>query len=254
LTLRDIKEAERTIIGHRGSGAGIHPSGVRENTIPSFDLTFHEGAGEVEMDLALTSDNVIVIVHNDAVVYNRNKIKIQNITFNELRKIQPEIPTLDEVMSRFPHRQFIAELKSHTRWDHIIDILHEKGLLAGDGRMKFISFNPDALLKIKKTATETYCSLIVTATEPKFSPFVTNKHIAWCKINHIEEIAGHVWLFTERMIERTHEASLKAGLGQIDSDRSLRKAMRCHVKRLYTNRVEWLIKRLNPHCSKNIPQ
>ena len=236
-------EIQQTIIGHRGSGAGIHPSGVRENTIPSFELAFKNGADEVEMDLALTADDVIVIAHDDYITSDRKKIKIQTIPFAVLRKIMPDIPSLEEVMNRFPSGRFIAELKSHTRWNHIIDILHEKGFLAGDGRMKFISFNPDALLKIKKTVSETYCVLIATASEPKFSPFVTNKHIAWCNDYHIDEIAGHVWLFMEKMISRTHEAGLIAGLGQIDSDRSFRKAMRCGISRLYTNRVEWLVKK-----------
>ena len=251
MIIRDVNEAGKTIIGHRGSGAGMHPSGVRENTIPSFDLAFNEGANEIEMDLALTADDVIVIAHNDAVVCNRNQIKIQNIPFNELRKIQPDIPSLDEVMSRFPLNTFTAELKLHTQWDKIIDILEEKRLLAGDGRMKFISFNPDALLKIKRTVSEAYCVLIATTTEPRLSPFVTHKHIDWCKIHHIEEIAGHAWLFTERMIEKTHEAGLKAGLGQIDSNRSLRKAIRCHVTRLYTNRVGWLAENLIPYLRIN---
>lgn len=238
---------QRTIIGHRGSGAGIHPSGVRENTIPSFEMAFKEGADEIEMDLALTADNVIVIVHNDAVLYNKNKIKIQNTPFNELKIIQPDIPSLNEVMNRFPSSWFIAEFKSYSRWDTIIDVLNEKGYLSGQARMKFISFNPETLMKVKSANPDVYCSLIATASEPRLSPFVTAKHIEWCLDHHIEEIAGHVWLFSDRMISRTHEAGLIAGLGQIDSDRSFRKAMRCGISRLYTNRVEWLVKKTNQH-------
>ncbi len=214
-------------------------------------MAFKAGADEIEMDLALTADHVIVISHDEYIISDRGRIKIQNILFNEIRNIQPDIPSLDEVMYRFPSGRFIMELKSRSQWDMIIDVLNEKGYLSGQARIKFISFNPEALMKVKSANPDVYCSLIATASEPRLSPFVTSKHIEWCLSHHVEEIAGHVWLFTEKMIHRTHEAGLLAGLGQIDSVRGLRKAIRCNVRRLYTNRIGWLTASLNRNLHVN---
>ena len=243
--------SQQTVIGHRGSGTGKHPSGVRENTIPSFEMAFKEGADEIEMDLALTADEVIVLAHDEFIISKRKKIFIQDTSFAEIKKIHPDVPSLEEVLNRFPRGTFTAELKLHTRWDRIVDVMNEKGYLSSHARMKFISFNPEALMKVKTANPQIYCSLIATAAEPRLSPFVTSKHIEWCLSHHIEEIAGHVWLFTERMINRTHEAGLLAGLGQIDSERGLRKAIRCNVRRLYTNRIGWLTASLNRNLHVN---
>lgn len=233
-----------TIIGHRGCGVGRHPAGVYENTIPAFRLAFDEGADEVEMDLSLTADNQIVMVHDEHIRTKRKKMAIRSLKLTELQSLRPEIPTLEEVLNYFPERRFTVELKSHTRWDIITDKLYDKGYLSAGGRLRIISFNPEALLRVKTQSPDIHCGLIATATEPRLSPFVTEKHIAWCKEHGIDEIAGHVWLFTGKMAARVREEKLQVGLGQVDTAWSLRKAVRYGVMRLYTNRPGWLVSQI----------
>ena len=55
----------RTILvhGHRGSRA-TRP----ENTIPAFEYAIHHGADVIELDLAVTKDNVLVVSHYPSIV------------------------------------------------------------------------------------------------------------------------------------------------------------------------------------------
>ena len=117
--------------GHRGARA-IYP----ENTIPAFEYAIKIGADVLEMDVAVTKDNVLVISHDPHINAEICKgphpgIAIHELTLAELReydcgalknphfpKQQPvpgtRIPTLDEVLSlsRGNSVQFNIETKS----------------------------------------------------------------------------------------------------------------------------------------------
>ena len=117
--------------GHRGARA-IYP----ENTIPAFEYAIQIGADVLEMDVAVTKDNVLVISHDPHINAEICKgphpgIAIHELTLSELReydcgalknphfsKQQPvpgtRIPALDEVLSlaRGNNVQFNIETKS----------------------------------------------------------------------------------------------------------------------------------------------
>ncbi len=240
-----------TIIGHRGSGAGVSSSGLKENTLASFASAFAYGCDEVELDLALTADGEIVVYHDEYLKVPGSRVKIHSVTLNQMKSIDPDIPALDEVMEAFPKKFFTAEIKSHSPWPEIIARLAGKPYWPDSERIKIISFNPEALLMVKRDYQAVYGNLIATATEPKFSPWVTQRHIRWCVDHGIEEISGQTWLFSARMIDRARDAGLITGLGMIDSDRALSKALKTKVTRLYTNRAEWLKKSLPLVIGKN---
>jgi glycerophosphoryl diester phosphodiesterase len=117
--------------GHRGARA-MRP----ENTIPAFEYAIEAGADVLEMDVAVTKDNVLVISHDPHINPEICKgphtgIAIRQLTLSELReydcgalknprfsKQQPvpgtRIPTLDEVLSLSTkgNIQFNIETKS----------------------------------------------------------------------------------------------------------------------------------------------
>ena len=112
--------------GHRGARA-IYP----ENTLPAFQYAIEQGADVLEMDLAVTKDNVVVVSHDPHINAEictgprPGAIAIHELTLAELQQYdcgtlknrrfpqqQPapgaRIPTLDEVLdlSRFGDVQF----------------------------------------------------------------------------------------------------------------------------------------------------
>lgn len=130
--LMTINAAPRILVhGHRGARA-IYP----ENTIPAFEYAIKIGADYLEMDVAVSRDNVLVISHDPHINPEICKgphpgVAIHELTLAQLReydcgalknphfpKQQPvpgtRIPTLDEVLSlsRGNGVQFNIETKS----------------------------------------------------------------------------------------------------------------------------------------------
>ena len=72
--------------GHRGARARLP-----ENTLPAFEYAIHEGVDALEMDMAVTKDNVIVISHDPILETPvcsgpRNGVVIHTLTLAEVRQ------------------------------------------------------------------------------------------------------------------------------------------------------------------------
>jgi glycerophosphoryl diester phosphodiesterase len=70
------------IIAHRGASAN-----VPENTLAAFELAIQENADMIELDIKLTADEEVVVIHDQTVNRTTNGTrKVKNLTFAELRK------------------------------------------------------------------------------------------------------------------------------------------------------------------------
>ena len=140
-------------IGHRGA-SGYAP----EHTFASYDLALAMGADYIEQDLQLTSDGVLVVLHDDTLdrtarglpenctgrVDTKTLAQIKTCDvgswFNETRPAlaRPEyvgltIPTLEEVFQRYRKRvNYYIETKSPDSADHmeerLLELLDRYGL------------------------------------------------------------------------------------------------------------------------------
>lgn len=69
-----------TLIGHRGCGSRRHSKNIyTENTIDSFHKAYEDGAVMVELDTHLTSDNEVIVYHDDFIGNKR----ICDLTYKE---------------------------------------------------------------------------------------------------------------------------------------------------------------------------
>lgn len=82
-------------IAHRG---GFGDTGTKENTLAAFARTASTGADGVEFDVHSTLDDVLVVHHDDTFTVKNMSYSIEEMFFDELRAVKPEIPTLDEVL------------------------------------------------------------------------------------------------------------------------------------------------------------
>jgi glycerophosphoryl diester phosphodiesterase len=79
------------IIGHRGA-RGLAP----ENTLASLAHALKHHVDEIEVDVRITADNVAVLHHDATVQVGDNKQQIATHTLAQLRKLKPDLATLDE--------------------------------------------------------------------------------------------------------------------------------------------------------------
>ena len=92
------------VFAHRGDSAH-----AKENTIEAFSLARDAGADGIEFDVRLTSDNVMIVHHNDQV---RGYGVLRRRRFAELREELPWIPTVDEVLEVAGDMFLNAEIKN----------------------------------------------------------------------------------------------------------------------------------------------
>jgi glycerophosphoryl diester phosphodiesterase len=117
------------VIAHRGA-SGDYP----ENTIPAFNAARMMGAPYIELDVHLTRDGEIAVIHDDdlrrvaahdGVVREMTMVEVKaadaghNFTRDRGRNFPfrgqgIRAPALSEVFAAFPHQRFILEIKETT--------------------------------------------------------------------------------------------------------------------------------------------
>lgn len=105
------------IYGHRGASEY-----APENTMEAFKLAYEMGADGIELDVQLTIDGQLVVIHDETVDRVSNGVGfVKDMTLGELKSLQfnrthPEyndvrIPLLEEVLDYFSHRQFLINIE-----------------------------------------------------------------------------------------------------------------------------------------------
>lgn len=95
------------LLAHRG----LHTR-ERENTIASFRAALEAGADGVELDVHLTKDGRLAVIHDSNTSRTAGiSLDVESSTLEELRAADEEIPTLEDVFQAFPDILYDIELK-----------------------------------------------------------------------------------------------------------------------------------------------
>lgn len=159
LNLNYISLKRPAIFAHRGSSAF-----APENTLSAFKLAVIHHADAIELDVKLSSDDQVVVMHDDTV--NRTTDgsgRIRNLSLNELKKLDAgskfdstfkseTIPTLAEVFEAVGQQIFInIELTNYSSPtdnlpEKVISLIKQFGL---ENSTLLSSFNFIALIKAR---------------------------------------------------------------------------------------------------------
>lgn len=153
--------AENIIIAHRGESYD-----APENTLAAINLAWKRKVQAVEIDVQLTIDNEIVVIHDkDTLRISGKKKIIRKSTLKELKILNAgfhkegnwedeRIPCLDEVLATVPRNcKLIIEIKSD---DSILPKLaHELSQTSlNTSQIELIAFNAITLAKAKQLMPE----------------------------------------------------------------------------------------------------
>lgn len=113
------------IIGHRGA-SGNSP----ENTIESFQKAILMHAGGIEFDVHLTSDQEIVVIHDDSVDRTTSgKGLVQNMSLRQLQELKIDnrlqIPTLKQVLDLSSEILMNIELKGENTAEPVAKLIEK---------------------------------------------------------------------------------------------------------------------------------
>ena len=152
------------VYAHRGDR-----SRAADNTLEAFDLAVEAGSDGIELDVRRTADGVLVITHDPRV---GSLPPVAEMTFADLRKAAPAVPTLSETLAHVPRTVFLnVEIKNAAHEpgfdpdrsvvDETIAVIERLDDL---DRVLMSSFDPVAVERTRSVAPGVLTGLLVTGT------------------------------------------------------------------------------------------
>ncbi|HEV7720440.1 MAG TPA: glycerophosphodiester phosphodiesterase [Iamia sp.] len=184
--------AEAVVVGHRGA-SGYAP----EHTFASYDLALEQGADYIEQDLQLTSDGVLVVLHDDTLdrtargpaesctgpVAEKTLAQLQECEvgswFNEANPhladpafAELRIPTMEAVLDRYGTEvSYYIETKADDARtgmeEALLDLLDDAGLGSpeeGSRQVLIQSFSPESLRLVHSLRPELPLVLLIVVS------------------------------------------------------------------------------------------
>ncbi len=250
-----MEKQKTLIIAHRGESFD-----APENTLASINLAWERNADAVEIDIHLSKDNQIIVMHDSNTKRTATKNKeISEQTLKELKEldagswkdkkwVNEKIPTLKEVLNTVPpNKRLIIEIKSDEK---IISYLKEEiqNSALSTNQIEFISFNYSTIVKTKKSFPE-YATLYLVDLDYKWytkiiSPSV-KKLITKVKEGNLDGL--NVWagkLLTKKFADKVKSAGLLLYVWTVDDPTHARKLVNWGIDAITTNKAQWLSSKL----------
>lgn len=247
-----------SFIAHRGESFD-----APENTLGAINLAWERGSTAVEIDIHLTADNEICVIHD----FNTQRITgvkkiVRNSTMDELRALDAglnkglewkneRIPTLSDVLKTVPEQgKLIIEIKSGS---HILPWLQQDILESGlrSDQIEIIAFNYNSLVKAKKLMPE-HKMLWLFIPKPLWLQFLLGRKpmtiIRKLKKHQINGVnIGNNKHFTSKLISEYKAANLLVYSWTIDDPKIAKKLLENGVDYITSNRPSWIVGELNEY-------
>ena len=243
------------IIAHRGESFD-----APENTMTAINLAWERGADAVEIDVQLSKDEEVVVIHD----FNTKRLagvhkKVAEQTLDELKRLDvgswksakwkgEKIPLLKEVLDTVPaEKKLIIEVKSGTDTISVIRREIEKSTLKPE-QVELIGFKLETMSLAKKAFPE--CNVLWLLDLDYywytriFRPSVS-KAILKAKENNLDGL--NVWagnMLDESLIEKVHDAGLLLYCWTVDDIEKAKKLIDGKIDAITTNRAQWLKNKL----------
>ncbi|WKA55367.1 glycerophosphodiester phosphodiesterase [Planococcus shixiaomingii] len=204
-------------VAHRGA-SGHAP----ENTMGAFHKGFEMKADYIEIDVQMTKDGELVVIHDTTVDRTTNGTgKVGDLTFEEIRQLDAgswfseayageKVPTFEEVLDAFRGKVgILIELKAPELYpgieEKIADALIEKNMeKTSNGKIIMQSFNHESMEKSKELLPNLPHGILVGASWAN----VTEEQLA--------EFAAYADYFnptmnivTDELVSDVHEAGME---------------------------------------------
>jgi glycerophosphoryl diester phosphodiesterase len=226
--------------GHRGSTVS-----EPENTIPSFLKAIFDGCNAIELDIHMTKDNHLVVIHDDRLERTTDGIGfIENHTLAELKTLNAaklwenrdeKIPTLKEVFEAIPPNIIVnVEIKNFSFFsEQRIELELVRFIRDNDLRDRVIvsSFNPFNIWRVKMADPQIFTALLWYKSSVFNIKVNFGLHVIHPDILHpyLEELEGpvrfwsrvkklpmHVWVVNEK--EQMLDINKRPGVKGIMTD------------------------------------
>ena len=160
------------VVGHRGNSA-VAP----QNTLAAFEAAWRADADCLELDVQLTADGRVVVIHDDTVDATTDGTgPVSGFTLDAIRRLDAgawfspafagqRVPTFDEVMTFLRRREIDLLLEFKDEWSaDDVALCTEPLLAAGLGpRVVVQSFEPGTVAALRDAAPQLRRGLLLEA-------------------------------------------------------------------------------------------
>jgi len=235
------------IIAHRGESYD-----APENTLASINLAWKRKADAVEVDVQLTKDKKIVVIHDNSTLRTGGKLKkISTTNYYDLVKIDAgkfkaekwkdeKIPLLDEVLDTIPKKKILfVEIKSDAQIIKPLQKLIDRKKIK-PRQIKFIGFDIDTMKSLKKILPEFESYWIIEGKHYK-KKIDLDKTIMKCKSAGFDglDIEEKRYL-TKEVIQTVKDAGLTIYTWTVDNPGRAEQLYKDGIDGITTNRAYWL--------------
>jgi glycerophosphoryl diester phosphodiesterase len=215
-------------IGHRGA-AGLEP----ENTLRSFQRAAGEGADALELDLRVTRDRQLVVLHDPTVDRTTDGTgPVHGLTLAELQDLDggmgERVPTLREVMEATA-LAIHAELKVVEAAEPLARLILETEVTE---RITPISFDAEALRRVKRAVPDLPVGLIFSGAPPNAAERALSVGASLASLE-----AAHL---SVEAVEHCRWAGLEVTTWTVNEFEQMRRAMELGVDGIVTDRPDLL--------------
>lgn len=221
------------LVAHRGAHGPGTDGTVIENTLDAFNLARQVGAWGIEFDIRLTRDNEPVVTHDPHLgrLFQRPDIVIAETRFDALRKAVPQVPHLDEVVTRFGGKlHLMIEIKESWRQRPALParIMQSLASLAPGRDYHLMSLVPDHLESFSDVPRDALVDIARTNTSRVLRQNLELGHRAF---------AGSFALIGSGHLQQLHAAGRQVGTGLVRNRRVLNREVQRGVEWIFTDAV-----------------
>jgi len=218
------------LIGHRGTCSVV---GIKENTLSAFSHAIENSAWGIELDVHLTQDLVPVVSHDPDLrrVFHIDRT-LADLSFQELRQIAPEVPSLNEVISLARGRaHLMVEMKTinHVTPSEIAIVMQEA--LAGLSPLEefhLLGLSANIFDAFQWLDPRAQIAVAITNTE-EMSQLALERDLGG--------LAGHYLLMTNQICQRHRLRQQKLGTGFVSSRNVLYRELNRRIDWIFTNHI-----------------
>ncbi len=244
-------------VGHRGASYD-----APENTVESARLAWERGADGVEVDVYLTADDQVVVIHDKTTKRTTPvDLKVADSTLADLLRLDAgswkdpkwegsRIPSLSQVLDAAPQDSesyLVIEIKCGPEIIPALQRAIAEACFPYD-RIRFISFNWDVIHQIKPVFPDIsalWLSGFKKNQEGVLEPSVDTL-IAKAQLAGADGLdVSHTGVVDAEFVEKVHDAGLLLWVYTVNDPIRAQTLVDFHVDSITTDRPQWIRQQLN---------
>ncbi|MBS1791353.1 MAG: glycerophosphodiester phosphodiesterase [Acidobacteria bacterium] len=228
------------VIAHRGASA-YQP----ENTLAAFALAIVQGAQMIELDLHLSRDQQVVVIHDETMDHTTNcKGLVGQLTLDEIKRADAgkgeRVPTLDETLDLTSGKvRLYLEIKDRKAAPETLRIIRSRKC---QDEVMFASFDIELMRQLGEEVRDIELGVIL-GTET-LNPVVRwREAFPWIALRHVnyQVLCMQVELCMRYLTKRTKAQGKKLYVWTADEDRQFSRMLQLGIDGIVTNKPDRLV-------------